>query len=68
MRFHIENMTCGHCDRTIRKAIATLSPQATVAIDLRAKTVEIDGTLSAEQVVVALADEGYPAVRIGDSA
>jgi copper chaperone len=68
MRFHIENMTCGHCDRTIRKAIATLSPQATVTIDLRAKTVEIDGTLSAEQVVVALADEGYPAVRIGDSA
>jgi copper chaperone len=68
MRFHVENMTCGHCDRTIRKAIAALSPQAKVAIDLRARTVEIDDTLTAAQVVAALADEGYSAVRISEMA
>lgn len=64
MRFHVENMTCGHCDRSIRKALAALSPEAKVAIDLRARTVEIEGTLTAAQIVTALADEGYSAVRI----
>jgi copper chaperone len=68
MRFHVENMTCGHCDRTIRKAIAALSPAATVAIDLGAKTVEVDGTLTAEQIVAALAEEGYTAVPVSGAA
>ena len=68
MRFHVENMTCGHCDRTIRKAIAALSPKAKVAIDLRAKTVEIESTLTAAQIVTALAEEGYSAVRITEMA
>jgi copper chaperone len=68
MRFHVENMTCGHCDRTIRKAIAALSPEAKVAIDLRAKSVAIESTLTAAQIVTALADEGYSAVRITEMA
>ena len=68
MRFHVENMTCGHCDRTIRKAIAALSPEAKVAIDLRAKTVEIESTLTAAQIAAALAEEGYPAIRITEIA
>jgi copper chaperone len=68
MRFHVENMTCGHCDRTIRKAIAALSPEAKVAIDLRARTVAIEGTLTAAQIVAALAEEGYSAIRITEMA
>lgn len=68
MRFHVENMTCGHCDRTIRKAIAALSPQAIVAIDLRAKHVDVESPLTAAQIVAALAEEGYSAVRMSEMA
>ena len=68
MRFHVENMTCGHCERTIRKAIAALSPEAKVAVDLRAKHVDIDGPLTAAQIVTALAEEGYSAVRVSETA
>lgn len=68
MRFHVHNMTCGHCERTIRNAIAALSAQAKVAVDLRTKTVDIDGTLSAAQIVMALADEGYSAVELNEIA
>ena len=68
MRFHVDNMTCGHCDRAIRKAIASLSPDAKVAIDLRTRHVDVDGPLTAAQVVVALADEGYSAVRVSEMA
>jgi copper chaperone len=68
MRFHVENMTCGHCERTIRKAIAALSPETKVAVDLRAKHVDIDGPLTAAQIVAALAEEGYSAVRVSETA
>lgn len=66
MRFHVENMTCGHCDRTIRKAIAALSPEATVSVDLHGKTVDVDGPLTDAQIVAALGEEGYPAVRVSE--
>ena len=68
MRLHVENMTCAHCERTSRKAIAALSPPAKVDIDLPSKTVEIDGTVSAPQIVMALADEGYSAVQLSEIA
>jgi copper chaperone len=68
MRFHIENMTCGHCDRTIRKAIAARWPDAQVAIDLRARTVEVDDAIPEAELAATLAEEGYPAVRIGETA
>lgn len=68
MRFHIENMTCGHCERSIRRALSALSPTADIAIDLRARTLDLDGTLSATQVVTTLAEEGYTAVRITELA
>ena len=68
MRFHVDNMTCGHCERTIRKAIASLSPEAKVAIDLHTRNVDVDGPLTAAQIVVALADAGYSAVRVSEMA
>jgi copper chaperone len=68
MRFHVENMTCGHCERTIRKAIAALSPQEKVAVDLRGRTVDVEGALNAAQIIAALAEEGYAAVRVGEAA
>jgi copper chaperone len=64
MRFHIENLTCGHCERSIRKAIAAKWPQAGVAIDIRGRTVDIEGGASASDLVAMLAQAGYRAVRI----
>jgi copper chaperone len=68
MRFHIENMTCGHCERTIRRALAALSHEASIRVDMRARTIDIEGPLAAAQVVGALADEGYSAIRINEIA
>ena len=68
MRFHVENMTCGHCERRIRTAIAALSPETTVAIDLQTRHVDIDGPLTEAQVVAALAEESYRAVPAGETA
>ena len=47
---------------------AAMSPQEKVTIDLRGKTADIEGSLSAAQIVAALAEEGYSAVRVGEMA
>ena len=68
MRFHIENMTCGHCERTIRRALAALSPEAVVGVDIRGRTIDVEGPVTAAQVVGVLADEGYAAIRVDEIA
>ena len=68
MRFHVENMTCGHCERAIRRALSAVTPAAGVAVDIRGKTIDVEGPLTAAQVVGALAGEGYRAVRINELA
>ncbi|MTH76170.1 heavy-metal-associated domain-containing protein [Paracoccus aestuariivivens] len=51
MRFHVEDMSCGHCTATIERAVAQAGGRATT--DLTTHTVEIEGLdkLQAEQVI-----------------
>lgn len=41
MRFHIPKMSCGGCAESIEAAIRSVDPQATVAPDLKGRTVEV---------------------------
>ena len=41
MRFHIENMTCGGCARSVTKAVETVDPKAKINADPVTKTVTI---------------------------
>lgn len=60
-------MTCQHCVQQITRAMQALAADATVRIDLAARTAAIAGSLTAEQVVATLADEGYPARVLQES-
>lgn len=68
MRFRVENMNCAHCESSIRRALAALAPEASVAVDLRGKSIDVDERLSAAQVVQTLAAAGYTAVRASELA
>ena len=46
MKLHVENMTCGHCEKAIKQAIASADQNAQVAVDLNAKQVDVETTLS----------------------
>lgn len=60
--FEVSGMTCAHCVRAVTEAIRGVDAAAQVAVDLPAGRVTVrDGTASPEQVVQALAAEGYPA-------
>ena len=61
MRFHIENMTCGGCARSVVKAVETVDPKAKVNADPVTKKVTIESAAPAEAFSQALDEVGYPA-------
>jgi copper chaperone len=61
--FRIEDMTCGHCEKTVVKALAEVLPGRAVSIDLAARKAVVDGdAVLAEQ---AIREAGYTPVREG---
>ena len=62
MQFHIENMTCGGCVRSVTKAIQSVDPQAEVSADLAGHLVQVATSAPREKLAEALADAGYAAV------
>lgn len=59
MQFHIENMTCGGCARSVTKAIQSVDPAAEVKADPGTHKVEVITTAARERLAAALADVGY---------
>jgi len=64
MKFHVPDMSCGHCTATIEKGVKAADATARVASDLASKTVEITSTLDAPALQKVLADVGYPAESV----
>jgi copper chaperone len=59
MKFHVADMTCGHCVSLITKAIMQLQADAKVETDLVNATVSVNSTLSPEEIAEAIEDAGY---------
>jgi len=67
MKFHVPDMSCGHCVATIEKALKAEDPTATFWTDLKARTAEINTTVSSDALARLLADAGYPSTALEDS-
>lgn len=60
--FHVDGMSCGHCEKAVRSAIQTLQADAVVNIDLASGKVRIEAaSLSTPQILAAIEDAGYDA-------
>jgi copper chaperone len=57
----LPTMTCGHCVKTVTRAVQQLDPAATIEIDLPSHRVRIDSDRDAQSLRAALAEEGYEA-------
>jgi copper chaperone len=55
--FHVPDMTCGHCEKTVRGALADVLPDAVVSIDLSTHRVSVAG--NAETAEEAIREAGY---------
>jgi copper chaperone len=62
-QLEVQNMTCGHCAATVSKAVKALDSQATVNVDLVAKTVAVDSSVPLDIVRSAIVEAGYPVTK-----
>jgi copper chaperone CopZ len=56
--FKVLDMTCGHCEMTIKKEFAKLHTDVKIEINLKDKTIKIDN-LDDEKVIFLLKDIGF---------
>jgi len=59
MQFHLDNMTCGGCARTVTRAIQSVDPEASIITDPASHFVEIQTSVAKEKIVAALSEEGF---------
>ena len=57
--FTVTGMTCGHCEKSVTRALQQLDPQAEVNIDRSQNRVEVQSQQPREALARAIADEGY---------
>lgn len=61
MKFHVPDMSCGHCVAAITTSLHAADQDATVETDLATREVSVDTTLDAAAVIQVLDRAGYPA-------
>ncbi|CAI8932481.1 MULTISPECIES: cation transporter [Pseudomonas] len=57
--FNVEGMSCGHCVKAITQAVQARDPAASVRVDLAAREVGVESTLTTDQVIELISEEGY---------
>lgn len=60
--FHVEGMTCEHCEKAVVRAVRQLDNNAQVVADRLQNKVEVDSTASAQDISQAIVEEGYQVV------
>ena len=61
MKFHIANMTCLGCVRTVTAIIKKLDTQAVVSADIASRTIEVTTSSPQAEIEATLAQANYPA-------
>ncbi len=57
--FTVTGMTCGHCEKSVIRALKQLDPQADVRIDRSKNLVEVQSQQPREALARVIAEEGY---------
>lgn len=58
-QFHVQGMTCGHCEKAVQAAIRQVDPQAEVRIDRASNLVEVRSAQERDKLAEAIREEGY---------
>lgn len=66
-RFQVTGMTCGHCEASVREEVGAIAGVHTVDVDAQtgALVVHADTQIADADVITAVAEAGYSAVRAG---
>ena len=64
MKFHVPEISCGHCTAAITKEITALDPEAHFTADLDARTVEVATQRPSAAVIRAIKAAGYESAPV----
>lgn len=59
LRLKVSGMTCDGCARSVKRAIARVSPEAKVEVDLAGGEVRIEGAVAREAAASAITTAGF---------
>ncbi|QTX20613.1 heavy-metal-associated domain-containing protein [Comamonas aquatica] len=57
--FQVQGMTCGHCERAVKQAVAQIDAQATTTVELATGRVVVHSSGTREALAQAIREEGY---------
>jgi copper chaperone len=60
--FNVPDMTCGHCEKTLRGALAEVLPGAPVTVDLDTHKLTVEGDAAVAEA--AIREAGYSPVPV----
>lgn len=60
LRFHIPNMTCGGCAKSVTRALLSVDPEARIVTDPPNREVRVESALEEDAFLAALSEAGYP--------
>jgi copper chaperone len=63
MQFHVENMTCGGCAKSVTKAIQSVDPAASIETDPATRKVVVTSSRARSEFEAVLVEAGYPATE-----
>ncbi|MBM3104072.1 heavy-metal-associated domain-containing protein [Pseudomonas arcuscaelestis] len=58
--FHVPNMTCGGCARSVTYALKSVDEDAKIETNPSAREVKVDSSLDRNVFVQVLSEAGYP--------
>ncbi|WP_288740161.1 cation transporter [uncultured Rheinheimera sp.] len=64
VQLKVTGMTCNHCISMVNKAIVALQTDAKVTVDLAQQQVSVESIVTAEEIIAALDEAGYPATEV----
>ena len=60
LQFHVPNMTCGGCAKSVTKALQSVDPRARIETDPSTREVRVETTADGTTLLAVLKEAGYP--------
>ena len=64
IQFNVDDMTCGHCESTIRRVVKEVDAASRCDVDLTGKRVRIESARPPDAFRTAIEEAGYTPVQV----
>lgn len=59
--FHVPEMSCNHCSKTIENSVKSIDPTARLSFNMQTRNVDVETILTDRAILKAINEAGYDA-------